>query len=235
MSVSQTQAQTDDRFDFEKSLKSVRSYPFIHRYLPFDRFIIRPLASLIVKAVFKSSVTPNQLTGLSLFFALLGAVAFSGGRIVFFAVGGALTLISTVFDAADGMLARAKGLTSRYGAFLDLFFDRIADFAVLSGAAFGYFKYTRSQSFLILGLVTIGLYFLQLTLYYIDLIYRKAERSGEGAEAKSLAACYIFAVSIAGRPDLILVGVLLMALISTIFKLARFVRRGRDPEAAPFR
>ena len=231
MSVSQTQAK--DQFDFEKSLKSVQSYPFIHRYLPFDRYIIRPPASLIVKAVFKSSVTPNQLTGLSLCFALLAAVAYSGGRPVFFAAGGTLTLISMIFDASDGMLARAKGMTSRYGAFLDLFFDRIADFAVLSGAAFGYFKYTRSQSFLILGLVTIGLYFLQLTLYYIDLLYRRVEKGGEGAEAKSLAACYIFAVSIAGRPDLILVGVLIMALVSTIFKLARFLRRGKDPEAAP--
>ena len=42
------------------------------------------------------------------------------------------------------MLARAKGMTSRYGAFLDLFLDRIADFAVLTGASFGYYRYTGS-------------------------------------------------------------------------------------------
>ena len=62
----------------------------------------------------------------------------------FFALAGCLALVSTIFDAADGMLARAKGLTSRYGAFLDLFLDRVADFAVLAGATYGYFRYVRS-------------------------------------------------------------------------------------------
>lgn len=222
---------TETEFDFRRSMKRVSSYPFLHKYLPADRFLIRPPASLIAKAVFKTEITPNQLTGTSLAFALLAALAYSGGRPAFFALGGCLTLVSTIFDAADGMLARAKNLTSRYGAYLDLFLDRIADFVVMMGATIGYFKYSRSYAFLIFGLVTVGLYFLQLGLYYINLLYTRAEKNGEGAEAKSLAACYIFVVSVLGRPDAILAGIFLMALSGTVIKLIRFLRKGRDPEA----
>ena len=212
-------------------MKRVSSYPFLHKYLPADRYLIRPPASLIVKAVFKTQITPNQLTWTSLVFALLAAMAYLGGRPVFFALGGCLTLVSTIFDAADGMLARAKNMTSRYGAYLDLFLDRVADFVVMIGATIGYFRYSRSYAFLIFGLVTVGLYFLQLGLYYINLLYTRAEKNGEGAEAKSLAVCYIFVVSVLGRPDAILAGIFLMALSGTVIKLVRFLRKGRDAEA----
>ncbi len=220
-------------FAFDKSLKSVSSYPFIHRYLPFDRYAIRPPASLIVKAVFKTSITPNQLTLTSFALALLAALAYAGGRPAYFALGGCLALASTIFDAADGMLARAKNMTSRYGAFLDLFLDRIADFAVMAGASYGYSIYTGNVRFLVFGFVTISFYFLQLVLYYINNVYTRSEKSGEGAEAKSLAVVLIFLFSIAGRPDGFLAGIFLMAVSGTIIKFVRFLRKGRTPAAAP--
>lgn len=229
MSTSETE------FSFERAMKRVDSYPFLHRFLPVDRFLIRPLASLVVKAVFKTEVTPNQLTKASFVLALLGALLYTGGRHGFFVLGGFLALFSAVMDGADGMLARAKGLTSRYGAYLDLFLDRIADFVVLAGATYGYFKHTRSYGFLIFGFVTVGLYFLQLGLYYINLLYVRADRGGEGAEAKSLAVLIIFLVSVAGRPDLILVAVFMMSLIGTVVKIVRFLSKGRDPEPVRIR
>jgi CDP-L-myo-inositol myo-inositolphosphotransferase len=225
MSISQTQF-------FEKSLKKTSRYPFLHKYIPFDRYVIRPPASLIVKALFKTRITPNQVTATSFIFALLAALAYTGARPVYFALGGCLALISTILDAADGTLARAKNMTSRYGAFLDLFLDRIAEFAVLTGASFGYFKYTRSYSFLIFSLVTIGLYFLQLCLYYLDLFYTRREQNGDGAEPKSVVVCLIFVVSVAGRPDAILAAVFLIGSFGTIVKLVRFLRKGDDPDAA---
>lgn len=229
MSTSETE------FSFARAMKKVESYPFLHRFLPVDRFLIRPPASLVVKAVFKTDVTPNQLTMASLFFAVLAGLTYTGGRRGYFIAAGILTLISTILDASDGMLARAKSMTSRYGAYLDLFLDRLADFVVLAGATYGYFKYTRSYGFLAFGLVTIGLYFLQLGLYYINLLYTRAEKNGEGAEAKSLAAFWIFLVSLMGRPDWILVGVFAMALPGTVVKLVRFLAKGRDPEAVRIR
>ena len=182
----------ETRFEFVKSMKNVSSYPFIHKFLPFDRYAIRPPASLIVKAVLKTSVTPNQLTKTSFVFALLAGAAYAGGTRTFFALAGCLSLVSTIFDAADGMLARTKALTSRYGAYLDLFLDRIADFAVMAGASYGCYRHSGDWRFLVFGLLTIGLYFLQLALYYINNLYMGSEKSGEGAEAKSMAVFLIF-------------------------------------------
>jgi phosphatidylglycerophosphate synthase len=229
MSTSETE------FSFERAMKKVESYPFLHRYLPVDRYIVRPPASLVVKALFKTNVTPNQLTLASLVFGALAGLVYTGGRPLFFALAGCLVLISTILDAADGMLARAKAMTSRYGAYLDLFLDRIADFLVLAGATYGYFKYTGRRTFLVFGFITIGLYFLQLGLYYINLLYTRAEKKGEGAEAKSLAVFVIFLVSIAGRPDLALIAVFCMALPGTVIKLVRFLAKGKDPEAVRIR
>lgn len=223
-------SRSETEFSFERAMKRVDSYPFLHRFLPVDRYLIRPPASLIVKAVFKTEVTPNQLTKASLVLALLAAVVYTGGRHGFFVLAGVLALLSAIFDAADGMLARAKGLTSRYGAYLDLFLDRVSDFVVMAGAAYGYFKHTRSSTFLVFGFVTIGLYFLQLGLYYINLLYVRADRGGEGAEAKSLAVFIIFLVSVLGRPDFILYGVFAMALVGTVVKILRFLAKERDQE-----
>jgi phosphatidylglycerophosphate synthase len=224
MSTSETE------FSPERSMKKVGSYPFLHRFLPVDRFIVRPPASLVAKALFKTDVTPNQVTKASLLVALLAGLVYTGGRPLFFALAGVLVLVSAILDAADGMLARAKGMTSRYGAYLDLFLDRIADFLVLAGATYGFFKYSRNPIFLAFGFATIGLYFLQLGLYYINLLYTRLERSGEGAEAKSLAAFIIFLFSLAGRPNLALIAVFVMALSGAVIKLVRFLAKGRDQE-----
>ena len=137
-------------------------------------------------------------------------------------------MTSTIFDCADGMLARAKNMTSRYGAFLDIFLDRIADFAVLLGASLGYSKFKGDTRILVFGLLTIALYFLQVSLYYINNLYTRSEKSGEGAEAKSLAVFVIFVFSLLHRPDGFLLGVFLMASFGTVIKLIRFLRKGRD-------
>lgn len=217
------------RFEYQRSLKTVRSYPFIHRYLPVDRYLVRPPASLIVRAVFGTRLTPNHLTLTSFFLALVAGLVYTVGHPPFFALGGTLAMLSTIFDNADGMLARAKNMATRYGAFLDLFLDRIADFAVLAGVTFGLYRSSGDPRVLILGLMTIGLYFLQVSLYYLNNIYMGLANNGEGAEAKNLAVFLIFVLSVAGWPLGILVAVGLMASAGTVIKLVRFLRKGRDP------
>ncbi|MCX6569486.1 MAG: CDP-alcohol phosphatidyltransferase family protein [Candidatus Aminicenantes bacterium] len=226
-------SNSDTPFEYQKALKTVSSYPFLQKYLPVDRLLIRPPASLIVRAVFKTSVTPNQLTVCGFLFSLVAGVAFFLGKPAFFTIGGVLAMISMIFDCADGMLARAKNMTSRYGAYLDIFLDRISDFVVLLGASFGYSRFTGDARILVFGLLTIALYFLQVSLYYINLIYTRSERSGEGAEAKSLAVFVIFVFSLLQRPDGFLLGVFLMASFGTVIKLIRFLRKGRGQTAAP--
>jgi len=225
----------DERFDYKKSLKTIHSYPFLHKYLPIDRLIVRPCASLVVRVVYRTRVTPNDLTLVSFFLALTAGLVYLLGRPLAFALGGLLAMVSTIFDNADGMLARSKNMTSRYGAYLDLFLDRIADFAVLAGITFGLYRSTLHPRILMLGLMTIGLYFLQVSLYYLANVYAGNSTNGEGAEAKNLAVFFILVFSLAGWPIGVLIGVGLMALVGTFVKLISFLRKGKDPEAAPAR
>jgi CDP-diacylglycerol---glycerol-3-phosphate 3-phosphatidyltransferase len=76
-------------------------------------------------------VTPNAIT-------IIGTVGVAGGALGLFPIGelfpGALTCTIFVFlDMLDGVLARMKGTTGRWGAFLDSTMDRIADAAIFSG------------------------------------------------------------------------------------------------------
>lgn len=223
-------------FDFEKSLKIVSSYSFIHKYLPVDRHIVRPVAAVLVRAALRISLTPNQLTAVSLILAVAGGIAYAGGTPRRFAWAGILIMLSTIFDSADGMLARTKNMANRFGAFLDLYLDRFADLAVLLGISFGYSRHVQDGRYLIFGLLTIGLYFFQVCLYYIVNIYLGRDKPGEGAEAKSLAVFIFFVLSFFGRLDVVLLLVFLMSLIGLTGRTIRFLRRIKENAAArPYR
>jgi phosphatidylglycerophosphate synthase len=72
---------------------------------------------------------------LGLLFGLASLPAFATGRL---AVGGALVLASGLADALDGQVARARGMASKAGAFLDSTLDRFVEFASFIGLAIFY-------------------------------------------------------------------------------------------------
>src|SRR5512136_3168511 len=113
-------------FDLEASLK-----PPLPATLPkivhVDRLINRPIAALIVRAVRKTSILPNHVTVAAFVLSVAGAAAFLGGTHRDFILAGILIYAGTILDGADGMLARSKNLCTRFGAYLDLYLDRITD------------------------------------------------------------------------------------------------------------
>jgi len=48
-----------------------------------------------------------------------------------------ISILGFLFDAIDGHVARKKGKTSQFGAFLDSTLDRISDFFLISAFGFG--------------------------------------------------------------------------------------------------
>ena len=66
-------------------------------------------------------------------FGVAGGVAFATGHTV---LGGWGVLLGGVADILDGRLARALGVASRRGAFLDSTLDRFAEFGAFVGLAF---------------------------------------------------------------------------------------------------
>jgi CDP-diacylglycerol--glycerol-3-phosphate 3-phosphatidyltransferase len=99
--------------------------------------LLRPalnrLLTPVVEALARTSVTPNAIT-------VTGAVGMAAGALWLFPTGHlfAGTVVCTIFvlsDMLDGALARVKGTTGAWGAFLDSTLDRIGDAAVFAGLA----------------------------------------------------------------------------------------------------
>jgi CDP-diacylglycerol---glycerol-3-phosphate 3-phosphatidyltransferase len=99
--------------------------------------VVRPAIARVLTPVgqvlAKTPVTPNALT-------IIGAVGMSAGALWLFPTGHlfAGVVVCTGFvlaDMLDGTLARIKGTTGKFGAFLDSTMDRIADAAVFIGLA----------------------------------------------------------------------------------------------------
>jgi phosphatidylglycerophosphate synthase len=92
----------------------------------FNVYVMRPAAAVAVAILEKTSVTPNQLT-----FVSLGIFVVAAGLLVMLPdhLGGVVALaaleLSYLFDCADGMLARHKKLASKEGHLFDFFTDEL--------------------------------------------------------------------------------------------------------------
>lgn len=171
-------------------------------FLHVNRYLNRPLASLIVRALLRTRVTPNQVTVAAFFIGLAGAFAFSRGTPALFAVGGILAELSSIVDCADGMLARARGQMSEYGAYLDLILDRVNEFFLIAGAVLGYYAYSGNVRMLVMGLVTLSLYLLQVAVFYLTETYAGKGIMGRSAENRGLLLFLIFLFGVVNRVDL---------------------------------
>src|SRR5712692_10494363 len=81
----------------------------------------------------RTGATPNVIT-------VVGTVGVAAGALALFPTGHlfAGTVVCTVFVLADmlaGVLARVKGTSGSWGAFLDSTLDRVADAAIFGGLA----------------------------------------------------------------------------------------------------
>jgi hypothetical protein len=100
----------------------------------FNRYFMRPLAAVLVAALTRTRVTPNQVTllGLGVFVVATGMFVGLPGWIGGLAAVAVLEL-SYCLDCVDGMLARFKSLASKEGHLFDFFTDELK--AVLLVAA----------------------------------------------------------------------------------------------------
>lgn len=93
-------------------------------------WIIKPLESGMVRA----GVSPDALNVAGAGFGAAAGVAFAFGEL---ALGGWLVLLGGAADIFDGRIARARGIATERGAFLDSTLDRFAEtFAFVGLVAF---------------------------------------------------------------------------------------------------
>jgi phosphatidylglycerophosphate synthase len=121
--------------------------------LPWNTYVCRPLAAVVVAALQGSRVTPNQVTLAAMAVALasaVGIVALPGHGGLIAAV--ALYEISYVLDCADGMLARLRGGGSTEGHLLDFLMDEIKAFLVLAAVSVRLWRDEHETHFLLVGI-----------------------------------------------------------------------------------
>jgi phosphatidylglycerophosphate synthase len=117
-------------YEYNNSIKSSVSDELINTY------VLRPIAGLVVQSLYRTQVTPNQVTIASIIAGLIAAVFYTKDSHTTIACAGLLVILKDVLDSADGQLARAKQQYSRSGRFLDSIGDFLVNATVFS--AIGY-------------------------------------------------------------------------------------------------
>jgi CDP-diacylglycerol---glycerol-3-phosphate 3-phosphatidyltransferase len=95
--------------------------------------IINPIAAFLNRL----GLTPNMVTLIGLAGSTLGAYFLANGQIT---LGGLIILIFVPVDALDGSMARLRGMSSEFGAFLDSVTDRYSELVIFGGLLIYYMQ-----------------------------------------------------------------------------------------------
>lgn len=112
----------------------------------FNRRLCWPL----VRGLAKTPITPNVVSFIGLFVAILSGYFYAQGYWGAYALGGLLYFISVLFDEMDGMLARLKFKESAFGCWLETVIDYSSYIIIFAGMTIGLYRQSGTL-WLILG------------------------------------------------------------------------------------
>ena len=122
----------------------------------FSVFFLRRVSKLLTWAAVKIGATPNQVTIASFAIGLYAAYLFAQGD-TWSMIGGAILLqVSIIVDCVDGEIARYTRKFSELGAWLDAITDRVKEYAVFLGLAYGAFVH-HGQNLWVLAAVLMAI------------------------------------------------------------------------------
>ncbi len=219
----------NNKFVYEDSLKS-EGKNYVFKYMNAEKYINRPLGSLIVRAVYKTRITPNQLTYSAFLVSIPGIVLIALGGYLNVVLGGLLIYLSVVIDVADGMLARSRGSGSIFGKYLDLFLDRVSDFLILLALTINKFRMTGNKDWLIFGLFVLSMYMLQIILFYIKNLYLERD-TGTSGDARGLVGLVVLVLALFNRIDILLYFSAIEVAIVVPFRIVNFIYLGRKKKS----
>jgi CDP-diacylglycerol--glycerol-3-phosphate 3-phosphatidyltransferase len=153
----------------EKSTNSTSSTKTLSDYLRlWYKWFLDPLGKLFNSL----GLTPNTMTILGLLGNSVGAYYLARGELF---TGGILVLLMTPIDALDGTMARLRGESGDFGAFVDSVSDRYSELIIYGGLLY---------HFLSLGEPLGGLLVFGAAAGSVLVSYVKARAEGLGYEAK---------------------------------------------------
>jgi phosphatidylglycerophosphate synthase len=132
------------------------------------KWFLDPLAGLFNRL----GLTPNAMTMLGLLGNTVGAYFLAHGEML---TGGLFVLLMTPIDALDGTMARLRGESSAFGAFVDSVSDRYSELIIYGGLLYHFIR---------LGEPVGGLLVFAAAAGSVLVSYVKARAEGLGYEAK---------------------------------------------------
>ncbi len=136
--------------EYKDSLKLIEVEEFL------DLFFYRPLAFLFVKLIYKTNLTPNQITVMAMIVGIIGGVIILYNTRTAFIIAALLLILYDVLDCSDGMVARLKKNGTSVGRILDGVADYFVTVTVYLGIGFGFASNSESPLFYWLLLILAG-------------------------------------------------------------------------------
>jgi CDP-diacylglycerol--glycerol-3-phosphate 3-phosphatidyltransferase len=132
------------------------------------KWVLDPLGGFLNRL----GLTPNMVTGLGLLGNTIGAFYLARGEML---TGGLWIALMTPVDALDGTMARLRGESSDFGAFVDSVSDRYSELIIYSGLLYHFLVRGEPLG----GMLTFGAAAGSVLVSYV-----KARAEGLGYEAK---------------------------------------------------
>ena len=116
----------------------------------------RKISLALSRRLASTSVTPNQMTLVSVAVGLVGAFFFLSSEASRQTLGALLFLLHSILDGCDGELARLRLQESRLGGVLDFWGDNVVHAAVFTAIAVGWSLSAKAVWPLWLGVAAVG-------------------------------------------------------------------------------
>ncbi|MFH1593041.1 MAG: CDP-alcohol phosphatidyltransferase family protein [Candidatus Woesearchaeota archaeon] len=132
---------------------------------PILKKVFRFLGFNIALLLFKTRITPNQVTILKFLLTIPAAYLFYLSGHLNLILGAAILLISFILDYADGSLARLRKTQSTMGYWIDHATDEVSKFLLFFAITLGLYNKLGDFMVWIFGFLSISAYYMGSLLY----------------------------------------------------------------------
>ena len=197
-----------------------------------DRLITRFISRQLTRVLLKTSLTPNQITFLSLLIGLGSAWCFYQGTFFSGITGALLLLVSAWVDCTDGEIARLKFMETSWGARFDIYCDNIVHFSVFFSIGMGLFFATGNSLYILYGGLAVFGSLVAFMILSSSIVKKKqAAEQGESSEtnlADQIAnRDFIYFLLVMACIERLDIFILLTAVGSNIFAIYLMYKRNR--------
>ncbi len=102
------------------------------------RHVERPISLFISRLLAPTTITPNQMSLISIAVGICGGPFFLSERASLQTIGALLFLVHSILDGCDGELARLKFAESRWGGMLDFWGDNVVHSVIFACMGVGW-------------------------------------------------------------------------------------------------